>query len=115
MICLPTVIGLYIYIYKSIYIYTLIYIYIYKSNRIQHSMMRKGLRREYFHRVKVVLRMSCMVETRYQTSMGLHYRFSLIVLASFIRGAQTCSSLIDRPESSCLSTVSTILLQTLTD
>ena len=47
--------------------------------------------------------------------MDLHYRFSLTVLASFIGGAQTCSSSIDKPESSSLCTVSTILLQTLTD
>ena len=47
--------------------------------------------------------------------MGLHYRCSLTVLASFIGGAWTCSSLIDRPESSSLCTVSTILLQMLTD
>ena len=47
--------------------------------------------------------------------MGLHYRFSLTVLASSIGGERTCSSSIDGPESSSLCTVSTMLLQTLTD
>ena len=45
----------------------------------------------------------------------LYYRFSLTVLASFIGGAWTCSSSINRPESSSLCTVPTILLHTLTD
>ena len=86
-----------------------------ESNDIQHSMMRERLRHEYFRRVKVVLRKEVYGLNKILAINGfalpvLTYGFGVIHWS-----ARTCSSSIDGPKSSCLCTVSTILLQTLTD
>ena len=88
-----------------------------ESNGIQHSMMRERLCCEYLRRVKVVLRTELYGWNKILAINGfalpvLTYGFGVIHWGG---GARTCSSSIDRPESSSLCTVSTILLQTLTD
>ena len=86
-----------------------------ESNGIQHSMTRERLRREYFRRMKVVLR----TELYGWNKILAINEFALPVLTygfgAIHWGARTCSSSIDRQERSSLCTVSTILLQTLTD
>ena len=91
------------------------YLCVDESNGIQHSMMRERLSREYFRRVKVVLWTELHGRNKILAINGfvlpvLTYGFGIIHC-----GAWTCSSSINRPESSSLCTVSTILLQTLTD
>ena len=86
-----------------------------ESNGIQHSIMRGKHRREYFRRVKVVLRTELYGRNKILAINGfalpvLTYSFDVIHW-----GARTCSSSINGPESSSLCTLSTILLQTLTD
>ena len=71
-----------------------------ESNSIQHSMMRERLRREYFRRVKVVLRTELNGQNKILAING----FALLVLTYSFGvihgGEQTCSSSIDGPESS---------------
>ncbi len=86
-----------------------------ESNGIPHIMMRERLCREYFRRVKVVPRTELYGRNKILAINGfalpvLTYGFGIIHWC-----ARTCSSSIDGPESSSLCTVSTILLQTLTD
>ena len=99
------------------------YLGVEESNGIQHSMMRDRLCCEYFCRVKVVLQTELYDRNKILAING----FALLVL-TYSFGAihwgctdlqqldrWTCSSSIDGPECSSLCTVSTILLQTLTD
>ena len=86
-----------------------------RNDGIQHSTMRKRLRREYFRRVKMVLRTDLYGRNTVLAINGLAlpvltYSFGVIHLRP-----RTCSSLIGEPGSSSPCTVSTILRQTWTD
>ena len=72
------------------------------------------LRREYFCRVKIVLRIELYGRNKILAINGFALPVLTYSLVSFIRGPRTCSSLIDGPGNFSLCTVSTILQQTLT-
>ena len=86
-----------------------------ESNGIQHSMMQERLRLEYFRRLKVVLRTELYGRNKILAIKVFALPVLTYGLPSFIGGARTCSGSIAREESSSLSTVSTILLQPLTN
>ena len=86
-----------------------------ESNGIQHSTMGERLRREYFRRMKMVLRTELYGRNKVLTINGLALPVLTYSLASFTGGPRTCSSLIGEPGSSSPCTVSTILRQRWTD
>ena len=92
-----------------------------ESNGIQHSTMRERLRREYFRRVKMVLRTELYGRNKVLAINGLAlpvltYSFGIINWrATDLQQLDRHSSLIGEPGSSSPCTVSTILLQTWTD
>ena len=91
------------------------YLCVDESNGIQHSTMRERLRREYFRRVKMVLRTELYGRNKVLAINGLALPVLSYNLGVIHWGPRTCSSLIGGPGSSSLCTVSTILRQTWTD
>ena len=85
-----------------------------ESNGIQHSTMRETLQREYFHRVKMMMRTELYSWNKILAINGFALPVLTYGLVSFIRGLQTCSSFIDGPGNFSLCKVSIILQQLLT-
>ena len=86
-----------------------------ESNGIQHSTMRERLRREYFRRVRMVLRTELYGQNKVLAINGLALPVLTYSFGVIHWGPRTCSSLIGEPGSSSPCTVSTILRQTWTD
>ena len=89
------------------------YLRVDESNGIQHSLMWETIRREYFCRVKMVLRTELYVWIKILAING----FALPILTydfGLIGGLRTCSSFIDGKENFSLCTEPTIMQQTLT-